>query len=126
VIRRVVIEGGLAAGLALLLAGCGSGLNTNGPFGNRDNSSFAECLPVPPRDVATIAATEFPNTGGRAQIDKVTLVGAHNLRLVADQVLPITGTDPIGVFSGYPPLGLKGYGPPVAGTRHPVGATPAR
>lgn len=103
------MAGGLAAGLALLLAGCGTGPKTNGPFGNSNAPySGGQCIPVPPGDVATIAAKDFPNPGRQARIDNVTLVGAHDLRLVAAWAVPITGTDLMGVFAGYPPYGIQG------------------
>jgi hypothetical protein len=106
--RCVIIAGGLAAGLALMLAGCGSGLNADGPFGNSNAPySGGQCLSVPRGAVATIAATDFPNHGGPARIEQVTLVGARDLRLVAAWAVPITGTDLLGVFPGYPPLGLN-------------------
>jgi hypothetical protein len=101
--------GGLAAGLALLLAaGCSSGLSTDGPFGKSASGLGSECIPVPRNGVGTFAPLAFGNTGGPARITKVTLVGAHHLKIVAAWVIPITGSDLMGVFSGYPP------GPPFA------------
>lgn len=108
---RAVIAGGLAAGLALLLAGCGAASvpKLNGPFGK--DSPGGDCMPVPRGEVATVASQEWPNSGGTARIEKIILVGSHDLRLVAAWVVPVTGTDLIGVFAGYPPLGTKGDGP---------------
>jgi hypothetical protein len=111
------IAGGLAIGSALLLAGCGSGgPNPDGPFGNSAPSSrFGECLTVPPGQVATIGATEWPNPGPTARVTGVTLVKEHDLRLLADWVVPITGNDLLGVLIGYPPYGVNGRkGPPGA------------
>lgn len=100
-----VTLGGLACGLALLLAACSSGkLSTNGPFGSTIQSSGGYCLPVArPGEVAYDGTEEFPNTGGRATIDKVKLVHPRHLRLIAAWVLPIS--DPsqrIGLGAGYP------------------------
>src|SRR5580704_17131342 len=101
--------GGLAAGLALLLAaGCSSGLSTDGPFGKSASGLGSECLPVPRNGVGTFAPLAFGNSGGPARITRVTLVGVHDLQVVAAWVVPITGPDLMGVFSGYPP------GPPAA------------
>ena len=99
--------------LALLLAGCGSGgVNTNGPFGNSPTSSQGtECSWAPRGSVGTFGELAFPNKGGTAHIDKVTLVDAHHLQVVAEWVVPITGNDLIGVVGGYPPIGSKGHGP---------------
>ncbi len=44
----------------------------------------------------------------------VGLAGAHQLRIVAAWVVPITGTDLFGVFNGYPPDGDKGSAPPLS------------
>jgi hypothetical protein len=111
--RLALSAGGLAATLALLLAGCGSsGLNPNGPFGNSAQGSVGgQCAWVPKGSVATLGMLSFSNSGGQARIDKVTLVGAHNLTVVAEWVVRITGHDLIGVLGGYPPLGSKGHGP---------------
>lgn len=106
--RGVLIAGRLAAGLALLLAGSSSSLNLDGPnldgpFGNSNVPySGGQCIWADRGGVATIGATDFPNHGGPARIDKVTLVGAHRLRLVTAWAVPITGTDLLGVFPGYP------------------------
>jgi hypothetical protein len=110
--RLAPIAGGLAAGLALLLAGCGgNGVHTDGPFGNSNvPGDGGECVAVPPGSVGTIGATEFPNPGGPARIGKVTLVGAHDLLLVAAWVVPVTGNDLMGVFPGYPPPGPEAHG----------------
>jgi len=98
--------GGLACGLALLLtAACtSSGPATDGPFGSTIQSSGGFCVPVArPGEVGYDAYEEFPNTGGRATIDKVRLMHPRHLRLVAAWVLPIS--DPgqrIGLGAGYP------------------------
>ncbi len=118
--------GGLAAALALLLAGCSTALKTNGPFGQSDTTSTgSQCFPVHRNGVGTFALLSFGNSGGQARIDRVTLAGSHHLRVLAAWVVPITGTDLLGVFDGYPPDGTGGF-PGPAGSRHPVGAAPAR
>jgi len=69
--------GGLACGLALLLtAACtSSGPATDGPFGSTIQSSGGFCVPAArPGEVGYDGYEEFPNTGGRATIDKVRLV----------------------------------------------------
>jgi hypothetical protein len=113
VISRTRIAGGLAAGLALLLAGCaGSAPNSVGPFGGAPKSSIGECLFAPRGSVATLAASAFANSGGPGRISKITLVDPHDIKIVTAWVVPDTGLDLIGVFAGYPPLGIKGLGPP--------------
>jgi hypothetical protein len=111
--RCILTAEGLAAALALLLAGCGSGLNTtDGPFGRSATHAgdFGECLGLPRGSVATFGATSFSNSGaGQEKIEKVTLVGPHDLRLLTAWVVPVTGTTLIGDFGGYPPNGMKGY-----------------
>jgi hypothetical protein len=103
--RRLRTGGGLAAGLALLLAGCSSpGLNANGPFGRSPAASpGSQCFWAPRNEVGTFAGLVFGNSGGPAQIKKVTLVGSHHLQLVAAWAVPITGHALWGVFDGYPP-----------------------
>jgi hypothetical protein len=111
--HRTLIAGGLAAGLALLLAGCGPGLNTtDGPFGRSATQAgdFGECLSLPRGSVATFGATSFSNSGtGQEKIEKVTPVGPHDLRLLTAWVVPVTGHALIGDFGGYPPYGMKGF-----------------
>jgi hypothetical protein len=55
-----------------------------------------------PGGVAYSGFEAFHNTGGTATTERVTLVHPRNLQLVAAWVVPITGTDLIGVGSGYP------------------------
>jgi hypothetical protein len=103
-VNRVTM-GGLACGLALLLTACTSGgPSTDGPFGSTIQSSGGFCVPVArPGEVGFDGYEEFPNTGGKATIDKVRLVHPRHLRLVAAWVLLIS--DPsqrIGLGAGYP------------------------
>ena len=63
-IRQLRIGGGLAAGLALLLAGCSSaaslGPNTSGPFGASPKTSpGSQCFWAPRNEVGTFAALVF-------------------------------------------------------------------
>jgi hypothetical protein len=110
--RLIPAAGGLAAGLALLQAGCGSGLNADGPFGNSASGSLGmQCSWVPRGMVGTFGELGFPNKGGPAHIDKVTLGDPQHLQVVAEWVVPISGHDLIGVLGGYPPLGSRGQGP---------------
>jgi hypothetical protein len=122
--------GGLAVALGLLLGGC-SDPNPNGPFGDSPQGSVGgQCAWYPKGSVATLGMLSFSNSGGLARIDRVTLVDAHHLRVVAEWVVRITGHDLIGVMGGYPPLGAKGQGPGFlasgidwAGRQPAVGAT---
>lgn len=110
--RLVLTVGGLAAALALLLTGCGGGLNMSGPFGDSPSQSLGGvCSWVPRGTVGTFGMLSFSNTGGQARIDKITLVSAHDLQVVAEWVVRITGNNLIGVLGGYPPIGAKGQGP---------------
>jgi hypothetical protein len=111
------IGGGLAAGLALLLAGCSSGStgpNTDGPFGSSPKTSpGSQCFWAPRNEVGTFAALVFANSGGQARIKKVSLVDARHLQLVAAWAVPITGRTLMGVFDGYPPNKVDdGHGTP--------------
>jgi hypothetical protein len=110
--RLAETTAGLAAALALLLAGCGGGPDMNGPFGDSPTADQgAQSFCVAHGAVATFGMLNFSNIGGTARITKVTLVDARHLQTVADWVVRITGNDLIGVFNGYPPLPPKGYGP---------------
>jgi hypothetical protein len=104
---RLRIGGGLAAGLALLLAGCSSGSggpSTDGPFGaSAKTSPGSQCFWAPRNEVGTFAGLVFGNSGGQARIKKVALVNARHLQLVAAWTVPITGHNLMGVFDGYPP-----------------------
>jgi hypothetical protein len=106
--------GGLAVGLALLLAGCSIGLNTDGPFGPSATDVGSQCFWTPRNGVGTFGALVFGNSGGQARVDKVTLVGSRHLRIVAAWAVPITGNDLLGVFQGYPPNGINGSAGPLA------------
>jgi hypothetical protein len=104
--------GGLACGLALLLAAACSStsgkLSTNGPFGNGGPDSGTICAWTRPGGVVHDSFDEFPNTGGTATIDKVALVDPRHLRLVTAWVVPTNG--PLGDSGpGYPPA--SGYAP---------------
>ena len=68
--------------------------------------------------MVTFGAISFDNSGGRARISKVTLVGADHLDLAAAWVVPITWHALLGNFLGYPPSGRDGQaGPPGPGVR---------
>src|SRR5258708_40011826 len=87
--------GGLACGLALLLAACTSGgLSENGPFGNFGQTSGTICQWARPGGVLQDGFEEFYDTGGTATIDKVALVHPRHLRLLAAWVGE--GDSPIG------------------------------
>lgn len=98
--------GGLACGLALLLAtACTSrsGLATGGPFGNGNTGPVTVCDWTRPGGVVYDGYEAFHNTGGTATIEKVGLVHPRNLRLVAAWVVPIpVGAPIIGIGQGYP------------------------
>jgi len=124
--RFALSAGGLAA-LAFLMGGCSNGPDLNGPFGDSPTQPVgAQGFRQPPGSVATMAMLSFSNSGGVARIEKVTLVGAHNLQLVDELVVRITGHDLIGVMGRYP----TGHGPAFlapgihwAARQHAVGAT---
>jgi len=83
--NRVTL-GGLACGLALLLAACSStssGPSANGPFGNGGPNSGTVCYPAKPGGVVFDGFEEFSDTGGMATVSKVTLVRPRHLRLAA-------------------------------------------
>jgi hypothetical protein len=120
-----VTAGGLAAVLALLLAGCGTDAGTSapkpdGPLGKSYKNVGGQCFWTPRGNVGTFAVLTFGNSGGPARISKVTLAGARDLRPVAAWVVPVTGTDLWGVFDGYPPHGMtaQGLGAPVLPGEH--------
>jgi hypothetical protein len=105
-VNRVTVAG-LACGLALLLAtACSStrgGLPTNGSFGNGGPNSGTVGQCVPPGQVAYSGFEDFPNTGGTATIDRVTLVDPRHLHLVAAWVIPTPNPGVgVGVGQGYP------------------------
>jgi hypothetical protein len=97
--------GGLACGLALLLAAAcsstGGKLSANGPFGNVDSNSGTNGLCARPGQFVHDGFEEFPNAGGTATLDKVTLVATRHLHLVAAWVLPTTGPL-VDIGWGYP------------------------
>ncbi len=109
-----VIMGGLACGLALLLApscSAGGGLDTDGPFGDTGPNSGGICAHTRPGGVAYDGFKDFPNKGGTATIGKVRLAHARHLRLVAAWVM--LTTDPsVGVGGGYPTASSGGPGNP--------------
>src|SRR5215469_10852031 len=79
-VNRVTL-GGLACGLALLLAaGCGGGgLSENGPFGNSGQNSGTICAWTTPGGVVHDGFEEFYDTGGTATVDRVALVEPRHL-----------------------------------------------
>lgn len=100
--NRVTL-GGLACGLALLLAACGASdkLSAHGPFGSGGTNAGTLCDAIAPGRVWHDSFDAFPNTGGPARIDRVALVGARHLRLVAAWVVRTSG--PLGdAGPGYP------------------------
>ena len=101
-----VTLGGLACGLALLLmTACsstgGGKLSTNGPFGNGGPNSGTNGTCARPGQVVHDGFEEFPNAGGTATLDKVTLVSPRHLRLIAAWVVPTTGAL-VDIGWGYP------------------------
>jgi len=106
-VNRITM-GGLACGLALLLtAACtSSGPSTDGPFGSTIQSSGGYCIPAArPGQFAYSGYEEFPNTGGKATIDKVRLVHPRHLRLVTAWAVQISSSIySIGAGTGYPTM----------------------
>lgn len=112
--RRLSI-GGLAFGLALLLAGCGSdGPAANGPFGTGGGTGEV-CAWTTAGNVLTYGVEDLRNSGGTATINKIALVDPRHLRVVSAWAVPITGTNLLGVFRGEPPSGYGGGAPLAAG-----------
>ena len=93
----------LVAAACLLLAGCGGNAVNTGPFGNGGGQT-GECASVPSGGVLSYGFVEFPNQGSStAVITKIALDDAHGIQMVAAYILPITGHDLYGLYSGYPP-----------------------
>jgi hypothetical protein len=111
--------GGLVFGLALLSA-CSSSPGI-GPFGN-GGTPGAECVPVSSGGVITYGFEEFHNSGGPAQIESVSLVSPHDLRVLAAWAVPITGHTLYGVWGGYPAPGDLSPGVQWADRQHADGA----
>jgi len=102
--RKCSIAGGAALALALLLA-CACGTSTaDGPFGPSGGAGGAVCAWASAGGVVFYGAEEFRNSGGTGTLEKVSLVAAHNLRIMTGWAVPITGTDILGVSQGYQPL----------------------
>ncbi len=119
--NRVTL-GGLACGLALLLAAAcsGGGLPTNGPFGNSGQNSGTICTWTPPGGVVYDGFEEFNDTGGTATVDRVALVHPRHLRLVAAWVAEANG--PVaGIGKGYPSPGRAWQQIPGAVVHHTHG-----
>jgi hypothetical protein len=94
----------LACAAVLLAAACGSGPPADtGPLGN-GGSKGGVCLPDLSGRVLSWGITVLRNNGqSKAVIERVSLLGADNLRLTASYVVPITGNTDYGAWPGYPP-----------------------
>jgi hypothetical protein len=95
-IRAVVVAVG-----CILLAGCagGNAVNTR-PFGN-GGTPGKECVSLPLGSVLSYGFEEFSNSGqSTAIISKVALADAHHLRILAAYIVPITGHELYGVWTG--------------------------
>jgi hypothetical protein len=104
------VLGMVVAAACILLAGCGGNATNTGPFGN-GGSPTGECISVPLGGVISYGFVEFPNQGSStAVISKVALDGAHGIRMLAAYIIPITGHDLYGVYSGYPPVAHRAPG----------------
>ncbi len=102
--RKYRRAGGAVLGLALLLlCACSSTNSTSGPFGPSGGAPGAVCAWTNAGGVVFYGAEEFPNTGGAGTIEKVSLIAAHNLRIVTGWAVPVTGTNILGVSQGYQP-----------------------
>jgi hypothetical protein len=78
------------------------GVNT-GPLGD-GGTAGGVCIAIGPGKVESWGITDLDNTGHTdATIQKVSLVGARHLRLLAAYVVPIAGTQEYGSWFGYPP-----------------------
>jgi hypothetical protein len=116
--------GGLACGLALLLAAAcsstSSRLPTNGPLGNGGPDSGTVCYPARPGGAVYDGFEEFNDTGGTATVDKVALVHPRHLRLVAAWVAE-ANTVAAALGRGYPTPGRSWQRVPGAVIRHTRG-----
>jgi hypothetical protein len=74
-----------------------------GPLGN-GGTRGSICAAVRPGVVLSYGVTDLRNSSSSpAVIDKVSLVSARHLQMVAAWVVPITGHQDYGVWDGYPP-----------------------
>lgn len=90
--------------VVMLATSCASEPSVNdGPLGN-GGTSGSICAVVRPGTVLSYGITDLRNTGSSpVVIEKVRLIGARHLRMVAAWVVPITGHRDYGVWDGYPP-----------------------
>ena len=121
--NRVTL-GGLACGLALLLAvACSSasvGSYANGPFGNSGQNSGTICTCTTPGGVVYDGFEEFYDTGGTATVGRIALVHPRHPRLVAAWVAEANG--PVaGIGRGYPSPGRAWQRIPGAVVQHTRG-----
>jgi hypothetical protein len=116
--------GGLACGLALLMAtACSSTvgkLSANGPFGNSGTNSGTICAWTTPGGVVYDGFEEFYDTAGSATVGRVVLVKPRHLRLVAAWVAEANGAV-AGVGKGYPSPSRAWQRIPDAVVRHTRG-----
>jgi hypothetical protein len=114
----------VAAGLLLLAACGGTGVNVNdGPFGG-GGSAGGFCAPVRPG--GSLAAGETVTNRGQqaALITGVTLWHARHLRLLSSWALPVGNQGSLGAVAWPPPLSVVpnwGVRVPAVGARIPAG-----
>jgi hypothetical protein len=94
----------LACPVVVLGAACSSGPSVDtGPLGD-GGTRGSICMPVRSGGVVSWGITILRNSGqSNAVIERVSLLGARKLRLVASYVVPITGLRDYGAWEGYPP-----------------------
>jgi len=89
--------------VALLAAACSGPAVNTGPLGNGGQPGSI-CARLHQGQVLSYGIIGLQNMGSSpAVIEKVSLMGARHLRLVAAYVVPITGHMGYGVWDGYPP-----------------------
>ena len=119
-IRHWAYAVGAASLLAMLLAGCASGAAKGGPLASKVGGQLLECIPSSPDGLYTDGMTSLPNLStNTAVIERITLIDAHNLRILSSWIVPAAGPVYGDIPGGYPPRS----GRPPAPSRLRLGGT---
>jgi hypothetical protein len=101
--QRIAATAAAAAAAAGLLAACGGPSVNTGPLGD-GGTGGGICVPVHHGQVFSWGFTPLENRGtSAATIEKVTVIDAKHMQVVAAYVVPITGHMDYGAIRGYPP-----------------------